>query len=176
MLVWGGRCVPPFERGVFIRTMNIASLIVGSILMFSPFAGETGLVSSLASRPVTGKDVAIVSESQSAQPLQSLTVWVTAYSSTPDQTDNTPFITASGKAVRDGIIAANFLPFGTKIKIPKFFGDKVFTVEDRMHRRKSNFIDIWMPTREHANRFGIGSAEIIVIDENSSNDRLPLRG
>ena len=46
-------------------------------------------------------------------------VWVTAYSSDPKQTDNSPFITASNRRVRDGIIAANFLPFGTEVKIPR---------------------------------------------------------
>ena len=36
-------------------------------------------------------------------------VTITAYSSTPDQTDSTPFITAYNTFVRDGIVAANFL-------------------------------------------------------------------
>ncbi|MGC8651156.1 MAG: 3D domain-containing protein [Minisyncoccia bacterium] len=84
------------------------------------------------------------------------TIIATAYSSTPDQTDDTPFITASGKVVKDGIIASNSLPFGTKIKLPKLFGDKIFTVEDRMHYRfSSDHIDIWMPTRESAQEFGV---------------------
>ena len=50
---------------------------------------------------------------------------ITGYSSTPQETEDTPFLTASGKKVRDGIVANNFLPFGTKIKIPKIFGDKI---------------------------------------------------
>src|SRR3989344_1044153 len=53
---------------------------------------------------------------------------ITAYSSTPDQTDDTPFITASGKQVADGIVANNLLPFGTKIRMPDLYGDKVFVV------------------------------------------------
>ena len=96
--------------------------------------------------------------------VNSLRVWVTAYSSTPEETDDSPFTTASGKQVREGIVATNLLPFGTKIKIPKIFGDKVFIVEDRMHRRKINFVDIWMPTRKEAQEFGITSAEIIVLN------------
>lgn len=36
-----------------------------------------------------------------------------AYSSTNGQTDGTPYLTAIGTPVRDGIIAANFLPIGT---------------------------------------------------------------
>src|SRR3989344_1966573 len=67
--------------------------------------------------------------------LREMLVAASAYSSTPDQTDDSPFITAWNTRVRDGIIAANFLPFGTKIKIPDAYGDKIFIVEDRMNRR-----------------------------------------
>lgn len=91
-------------------------------------------------------------------------VWVTAYSSTPEETDDTPFITAMNTEVRDGIVAANFLPFGTEIQIPEYFGDKIFTVEDRMHRRKANFVDIWMPTKEDAEQFGISYTSIVVLE------------
>ena len=41
---------------------------------------------------------------------------VTAYSSEPNETDDTPFITADGSHVADGIAASNLLPFGTKIQ------------------------------------------------------------
>src|SRR3989338_9520428 len=82
--------------------------------------------------------------------LRTRRVVATAYSSTPDQTDSTPFITANGTYVFDGLVAANFLPFHTKIKIPEMFGDKVFTVEDRMHPRFSDRIDVWFPNRELA--------------------------
>lgn len=90
-------------------------------------------------------------------------VTMTGYSSTPDQTDDSPFITASGALVGDGVIAANFLPFGTKIQIPAVFGNKVFTVKDRMHRRFSDRVDIWFNDRESAMRFGIRTAEIVVL-------------
>ncbi len=80
---------------------------------------------------------------------------VTAYSSTPDQTDDTPFITASGTHVRDGVLAANFLPIGTRVKIPEIYGDKIFIVEDRMNARYRYRADIWMETREEAKRWGI---------------------
>jgi len=81
-------------------------------------------------------------------------VSMTAYSSTVDQCDSTPFITANGSRVRDGIVAANFVPFGTKIKIPSLYGDKIFTVEDRMNRRFDKRVDIWMNTRQEAIIFG----------------------
>lgn len=92
-------------------------------------------------------------------------VWVTAYASTPEETDSTPFITASMTDVHDGVIAVNFLPFGTKVMIPKLFGDKIFTVEDRMHWRKKDFVDIWMPTKQDAINFGIDRTEIVILHE-----------
>ena len=97
--------------------------------------------------------------------VKTIKVVITAYSSTPDQTDDTPFITASGGYVGDGIIANNMLPFGTKVKIPALYGDKVFTVEDRMASYKSNYhIDIWMPTRTSALNFGVKTTEIEVLE------------
>ena len=90
-------------------------------------------------------------------------VWLTAYSSSVDETDDTPFITASGQHVRDGIVATNFLPFGTKIQIPSVFGDKIFVVEDRMAQRKQGIIDIWMPSKKEALRFGSLKADILIL-------------
>lgn len=83
-----------------------------------------------------------------------LKFWITAYSSTIDQTDNSPFITASGSYVRDGVAAANILPFGTKFRLPEIFGDQIFVVEDRMHPRFQNRIDIWFASKEDAKDFG----------------------
>ncbi len=91
-------------------------------------------------------------------------VSITAYSSTPDQTDSSPFTTAMGTEVRDGVIATNFLPFGTKIKIPQVFGDKIFTVEDRMNKRYSERIDIWFPDRESANNFGLKTLKVQILE------------
>jgi len=96
--------------------------------------------------------------------IKELVVSITAYSSTPDQTDSSPFITARGTYVRDGIVAANFLPFGTKIKIPELFGDKIFVVEDRMNSRYWHKVDIWFPERHDALEFGIKTAKIQIIE------------
>ncbi len=90
-----------------------------------------------------------------------INVVVTAYSSTSDQTDDSPFTTASNKRVRDGIVAANFLPFGTVVKFPALFGEKEFIVEDRM---KSNTkVDIWFTDRQSALRFGIRRTDMVIV-------------
>src|SRR6185436_7602190 len=57
--------------------------------------------------------------------VKTMKVVVTAYTSTPDQTDDTPFITASGKHVAPDIVALNGVPFGTQLRIPALFGDEV---------------------------------------------------
>lgn len=90
-------------------------------------------------------------------------VTVTAYSSTPDQTDSTPFITASGTGVRDGIIACNFLRFGTRVRFPDIYGDKVFVVEDRMALKNNHKIDIWFETRDDAKQFGVQKLKVEVL-------------
>lgn len=90
-------------------------------------------------------------------------VTVTAYSSTPDQTDSTPFITANGTRVRDGIIAANFLRFGTKVRFPDYSGDKIYEVTDRMNARYPNRADIWMETRDAAMDFGIRTLKMEIL-------------
>ncbi len=96
----------------------------------------------------------------------------TAYSSTADQTDDSPFLTAWQTPVRDGVIAMNGMPFGTKVRIPKLYGDKVFTIEDRMNSKYNgkNRADIWFPGEQAGKReafkFGVQKAdmEIIAVD------------
>ena len=96
---------------------------------------------------------------------RSLPVVVTAYSSTVWQTDDTPFITAAGTMVRDGIIANNLLPFGTKVRMPEIYGDKIFVVEDRMNSRKGYYhVDIWFPSYEEAKNFGAERTYIEILE------------
>lgn len=87
--------------------------------------------------------------------IRTLKTTITAYSSVPWETDSTPHQTASGACVRDGIVAANFLAFGTKLRIPGLFGNKIFEVQDRMNTRYPKRVDVWM-LHSHENRlFGI---------------------
>ena len=97
--------------------------------------------------------------------VKTINVIITAYPSTPGETDDTPFITASNTTVRDGIIANNLLPFGTKIRIPELYGDKVFTVEDRMSSKKGYYhFDIWFSSRQGAKDFGAKLTHIEVLE------------
>jgi len=90
-------------------------------------------------------------------------VIVTGYSSTEDQTDSTPFITASGSRVNDGTVACNFLRFGTRVRFPDIYGDKIFVVKDRMALKNSHKIDIWFTSRGEAIQFGVRQLKVEVL-------------
>ena len=96
-------------------------------------------------------------------PTRTMTVVATAYNSLPNQTDNTPCLTAIGfdlceqyaQVGTGNTIAANFLRIGTQVRFPELFGDKVFVVRDRMNARYGRGrVDIWMPQYDEAKLFG----------------------
>lgn len=93
-----------------------------------------------------------------------ISVTATAYSSTVDQCDSSPFITASGTRVHDGTLAANFLRFGTRVKFPELYGEKIFIVEDRMKPSSLRKVDLWFPARNEAIVFGVKRTKMVVLD------------
>lgn len=94
------------------------------------------------------------------------TIPITAYTSEVGQTDDTPCITASGldvcKRDEENVVAANFLPLGTRVRIPELYGNRVFYVEDRMNERYNYKMDIWMKQKADAKQFGVQYATIEV--------------
>ena len=81
-------------------------------------------------------------------------VTLTAYSSTRDQCDATPHITASNTSVRRGVIAVSRdlidevgLHFGQRVLIP---GHGIFEVQDTMNDRWRRRVDIWHGDKEAA--------------------------
>jgi 3D (Asp-Asp-Asp) domain-containing protein len=91
---------------------------------------------------------------------------MTAYNSLEGQTDSTPCIAARGynlcEANEENVVAANFLPIGAKVKIPELFGDREFTVVDRMNARYHYKMDFWMRNYEDAVKFGSKYARVDV--------------
>jgi len=137
-------------------------LVEGSL---STVISNSEIPASDANTPYLSSQTFLLGINSTFAPLATKKIVVTAYSSTPDQTDDTPFITASGKVVEDGIVASNFLAFGTKLRLPELFGDKIFVVEDRMHQRfSSNRLDIWFPDRESAENFGIQTSIMEILE------------
>lgn len=95
-------------------------------------------------------------------PYYTMYTTATAYSSTVDQCDGDPFTAAWGNHVYWGMIASNYFPRGTKIQIPQYFGNKMFSTEDTMNKRYYNRIDIWMTDRQQAKNWGAKYIEIRV--------------
>ena len=156
-------------KSYLISSILSASLTLGAPL-FGPQAAPAWV--DVENPPSTEAQLTLIdgtslsSRGISAQPDVNVTrimVTTTAYSSTPDQTDDTPFVTASGTQVRDGVVAANFLPIGTDIRIPELYGNRVFTVEDRMHPRKEYQVDIWFSSKTEALEFGTKITTIEVL-------------
>jgi 3D (Asp-Asp-Asp) domain-containing protein len=156
--------------------MNIIASLVPAFLVVQLATGSLSIANPLEQSPefikndiqkesvVEGMDAndLVVIQRSSPKPthIKTIKVMVSAFSSTIEETDSTPFVTASGTHVRDGVAAANFLRFGTKIRLPGMYGDKKFVVEDRMAPRFSNRIDIWFPTKEQARNFGLRYLEV----------------
>lgn len=144
--------MPRIKNGLFA----LAVVIVFLEMCFPQYANaQTVNLTVLAHEEIELTSPLDITPVEAVKPKVTKIVSMTAYSSTVDQCDGDPFITASGSRVRDGIVAANFVPLGTKIKIPALYGDKIFVVEDRMNRRYQSRVDIWMNTRQEALNFGV---------------------
>lgn len=166
-------------KQTFNNTNRVKTLVISSLILASLFGA---ILSELAMPQIVKAEVEEKAEytptlvkngrltlcklnKESYEVVKKVKMVITAYSSTESQTDSTPFITASGKNVADGIIANNMFPFGTKIRIPELYGDKVFVVEDRMNKRKGLYhADIWFPEYSQAKNFGAKVTHIEVIE------------
>lgn len=159
---------------VLVLPFFIASLVaVGPFINAIPSHAES--VDAFKSSPLQSQKVELLAQSYPVLKESSILIdstnklpkvvkiLATAYSSSVDETDDTPFITASGSHVRNGVLAANFLPFGTKVKLPAVFGDKVFTVEDRLKESYNDRVDIWFPSKGEALKFGVQITEMEIL-------------
>jgi 3D (Asp-Asp-Asp) domain-containing protein len=155
-------------RGYFIGKIgkSLKVLVVVALLAYPATIQADTAVPHPQSTAFTAPSAVTATSALPSIALDAKTVWVTAYTSDPDETSDHPLITASGGMVSDGVVAANFLPFGTQIEIPALFGNKIFTVEDRTNSKFAGRVDIWMSTLNQAVNFGIQHAQIVILDQN----------
>ncbi len=114
-----------------------------------------------------------------------LVVRATAYNSLESQTNAQPFITATGARTRWGIIAVSRdllgfdLPYGSLVRLHDLGnfhsgrgagayqtlldGTDVFVVEDTMHPRKTNQIDLWFADYASAVNWGVRRIAVEVV-------------
>lgn len=136
------------------ENMTLASDAKSVVKADSSQVSETGFVPDKVREETTGYKVVRVMHN----------VPSTAYTSRPEETDDTPFIAADGTHVFDGMVAANFLKFKTKIRIPELYGDKIFTVHDRMNKRYNVKVDIWMDNLQAAYKHGLRHITIEIVE------------
>ena len=112
------------------------------------------------------------------------TLKATAYNSLESQTDATPNITATGATTRFGIIAVSRdlldadIPYGSLVRLKDLGGyyngrgagrfqdlldEQVFVVEDTMHERKRQQVDVWFPRLSDAVTWGVRQVEVEVV-------------
>lgn len=172
----------------FMKKRTIQTILHVFVVAVMFFFGEFALPASLHAQMLGSKDVLVARRNKTLAVLktsrvpdralppvvvvpqiavvQTMTMVVTAYSSTPDQCSGDPFITANGSRVHEGTFAVNGFKFGTKIRIPQYFGDKIFVVEDRMSSRYGKTRgDIWMPTRQQAIQWGARHVMVEIVQE-----------
>lgn len=109
----------------------------------------------------------------------------TGYNSLRSQTNSQPFITATGAKTRFGIVAVSRdllggrLPYGSLVRIrdlgnfhngngvgafqSMLDSQQVFIVEDTMHPRKTDQIDVWFAAYDEAVRWGVRQVEVEVV-------------
>jgi len=93
-------------------------------------------------------------------PAEKVKILVTGYSSTVDQCDSSPFITASGTHVRYGTMACPpQYPLGTMVTIDNM---GTFVCEDRGGAIKGNHFDMWFASREAALDWGKRSVTAMI--------------
>jgi len=163
MLMFAGVSLFPAQALAY----NIEIGIAGSGLVFALDPALEGVAVVGIDQFPQAKTFARALQEESLQVRSSLTkgskiyVLATAYSSTSDQTDGNPFVTANGERVGPGTMAANFLPMGCQVKI----GGAVYVINDRMNERFNDkyVVDIWKPNRAEAMAHGARIMEMEVV-------------
>ena len=134
------------------KPVRVVACLAVCLLLTLSLPGQLGLIDLYSSGrgpflvPATYDPIAVLVE-------------ITAYNPVVEQTDETPFIMASGKTVYQGAVALSRdlerdlgLKFGDTIEID---GIGRFMFEDRMHRRWKRRVDILLFSPEKARRFGV---------------------
>lgn len=90
-------------------------------------------------------------------------VITTAYTLSPDETDNSPCVSASGRNLclyPDNSVAYNLAPYGTAVEI----NGKIYQVWDRVSQKYNERVDILMQDKQTALEFGKQKIKIKVYE------------
>ncbi|HZJ10479.1 MAG TPA: hypothetical protein VFD39_12340 [Trueperaceae bacterium] len=113
------------------------------------------------------------------------TLRATGYNSAVNQTDSTPFVTSTGARTKFGIVAVSRdllgdeFPYGSLVRLrdlgsyytgrgagafqSTLDSQGLFIVEDTMHARKSQQLDVWFPEYSTAIQWGVRRIEVELV-------------
>lgn len=144
-----------FKKGM--RLATVAGFFLGLIFWHVAQAATTFTVSA------PDQPAAQMSSPEAPAPHESLRATVTAYTSSPDETDARPHENASGSKPGPGSIACpSRYEFGTEVLIK----GKTYVCDDRMNARYAggDYFDVWMPSKKAAFTFGRQRLDVKVLD------------
>lgn len=139
--------------------LAIMAVVLIGVQAGAPVAMAASLIPTIfqkkTSTIISNDKVFTIPEKSRPETIKTIRMDATAYTSRVEECDGSPFITADGSVVRDGIIATNVLPIGTKVRLPTVYGDKIFEVRDRMNSRYTYRLDVWMSDYNEMTHFGL---------------------
>lgn len=126
--------------GIFLVVFGI----ILCIILFFFFPRQTAMENLRTARRLASPVVRVTT--RASAPSKFLFMEVSAYSASAQECDAAPLITASGRRVRVGGIAADLrvLPFGSIVTVPGYNGDKPCVVIDTGSAIKGNKLDVFM--------------------------------
>lgn len=127
--------------------------------------GEEVQAVAEAPKPTQAAGIAPTIEIVPERVLDTRQVEISYFTASPDETDSTPHITADGTDLRettDNVVAANWLPFGTRVSI----AGVEYIVHDRMNPRYGRgYMDILVDTKQEAYARGRHRTEVIIFEK-----------
>ncbi len=147
----------------------------------TPIALEAAPYAELLATSVTPPIGAVV-QGPTANPR--FVLRATGYNSHVDQTDSTPFTTSTGARTTFGVVAVSRdllggdLPYGSLVYLrdlgnyhtgrgagafQALLDDQLFVVEDTMHARKTDQVDVWFESYSQAVNWGVRKVEVELV-------------
>jgi len=173
------------HQRIFEYTITLAVLLSVIVTLSVPRTVEANVSEAfdIAVGALFGDNMPDFPISEDSEPLKTRRFLASAYSSDRYQTDGSPFTPSDMSNYRDMFresgavyaIAANDLPLGTRVRIPKLYGDQIFVVRDRMNARYTgrSRLDVYMAvgnedgtdidlnaSRAAAKQFGLKNVEV----------------
>jgi 3D (Asp-Asp-Asp) domain-containing protein len=160
------------KKDIYISIICVIGYVIGSLLVMSNNVRTIGQQDAelIMSRELIKKQEAYITELEiRLADKYNRAVTLTAYTARSRECDETPHVTAMMVKPRPGRTIAvsrdlfdDGWTFGRSVYIE---GHGVFVIEDLMHRRHTQRIDILMGTVNEANKFGKVTGQAVLIEK-----------